>query len=162
VTSIGLAASIVISMGSVAWGFAEAGIVVFARWIIIFGVVWLFTQWRGLEWFSSLGLFVAILASVFGVWIGLMPGWMLSGSIFALLAWDLTDFRHRMQSIAIDDDARGMERRHIARIWLLSLVGLLLASISMLLRTHFTFAWGVLLVFVILLGLGQLVAWIRK
>ncbi len=159
---IALASSIIISMGSLAWGFAEAGLIGFARWILIFGAVWLFTQWRGWSWFSSPALFFAILASAFGVWFRFTPGWMFSASIFALFAWDMTDFRRRMFSIAADDNSRGMERRHIARISLLSLVGLLLASIAMLVRVKFTFEWGALLVFVILLGLGQLVGWLRK
>jgi hypothetical protein len=162
VTAIALASSIIISMGSIAWGFAEPGFGVFARWILIFGAVWLFTQWRGWGWFSSFGLFVAILASAIGIWFGFTPGWMFSGSIFALFAWDMTDFRRRMFFIAADDNARGMERRHIARMSMLSLIGLFLASIAMLLRVKFTFEWGALLVFVILLGLGQLVWWFGK
>jgi hypothetical protein len=32
----------------------------------------------------------------------------------------------------------------------------------MLLRVQFTFEWGALLVFLILLGLGQLVGWFRR
>ena len=159
---IALVSSIIISMGSLAWGFAEAGFVVFARWILVFCAVWLFTQWRGWGWFSSPGLFFAILASAFGLWFGFMPGWLFSGSIFALFAWDMTDFRRRMRSIAADDNARGLERRHIARISLLSLAGLFLASIAMFVRVKFTFEWGALLVFVILLGLSQLVGWFRK
>ena len=92
-TVIALAASIIISIGSLAMGFAVAGFVIFARWILIFGAVWLFTQWRSWSWFSSLGLFVSILLSAIGVWVGLPSGWMFSGSIFALCAWDMTDFR---------------------------------------------------------------------
>ncbi len=161
-TVIALASSIIIGIGSLAWGYTEMGFVVFARWILIFGAVWLFTAWRGWSWFSSLGLFFAILASALGLWFRFTPGWMFSGGIFALFAWDMTDFRRRMLSIAADDNARGMERRHIARISLLSLIGLFLASIAMIVHVKFTFEWSVLLVFVILLGLGQLVWWFRK
>jgi len=56
----------------------------------------------------------------------------------------------------------GIERRHLARVSLLSLVGMALASITMLLRVQFTFEWSVLLVIVALLGLGQLVGWFRR
>lgn len=161
-TVIALASSIVISMGSLAWGYSEAGFDVFVRWVLILGAVWLVTAWRGWSWLSSPALFFAVLASALGLWFGLTPGWMFSGGIFALFAWDMTDFRRRMQSVAADDNARAMERRHIARISLLSLIGLFLASIAMLVRVKFTFEWGALLVFVILLGLGQLVGWLRK
>ena len=161
-TVVALVSSIVISIGSLAWGYVEMGFDNFARWILIFGLVWLFTQWQDWEWFSSLGLFFIIMASAFGLWFGFTLGWMFSGAVFALFAWDMTDFRRRIHSMAADDDTRGMERRHIARISLLSLSGLLLASIAMLLRVEFTFEWGVLLVIVILLGLSQLVGWLRK
>jgi hypothetical protein len=162
VTLIALVSSIIISIGSLAWGYAGAGFDIFVRWIVIFGIVWLFTQWQGWDWFSSLGLFFVILLSAFGLWFGFAPGWMFSGAIFALFAWDMTDFRRRMRSSAADDDMRGMERRHIARVSLLSLAGLTLASITMLLRVEFTFEWGALLVLVVLVGLSQLVGWFRR
>jgi hypothetical protein len=162
VTVIALASSIIISIGSLAWGFAQAGFDSFVRWVVIFGLIWLFTQWRGWGWFSSLGLIFVVLASAFGLWFELAPGWMFAAAIFALFAWDMSDFRRRMRTIAADDDARGMERRHIARVSLLCLAGLFLASIAMLVRVQFTFEWGALLVIVILLGLSQLVSWFRK
>lgn len=161
-TVIALTSAIMISIGSLAWGYADAGLDIFARWILIFGAVWLFTIWRNWNWFSSPGFFFAVLASAFGVWFEVTPGWIFSGSIFALFAWDMTDFRQRMNSIAADDNARGLESRHIARISLLALAGLLLASIAMIVRVKFTFEWGALLVLVILFGLGQLVVWFRK
>ncbi len=52
--------------------------------------------------------------------------------------------------------------RHLARISLLAFVGLLLASITMFVRVHFTFEWGALLVIVFFLGLGQLVGWFYR
>lgn len=161
-TVIALVSSIIISIGSLAWGYIGAGFNNFANWILIFGLLWLFTQWRGWGWFSSLALFFVILMATIGLWFGFSPGWMFSAAIFALFAWDMTDFHNRMRLMAVDDNIRGMERRHIARVSILSFVGLLLASIAMFLRVQFTFEWGALLVLVILLGLSQLVTWFRK
>jgi hypothetical protein len=45
---------------------------------------------------------------------------------------------------------------------LLALGGMVIASITMILRVKFTIEWGALLVVVILIGLGQLVNWLRK
>lgn len=159
---IGLVSSIIISMGSLAWGYSEAGLDIFTRWVLIFGVVWLFTQWQGWRWFSALGLFIVILASAFGLWFGFSPGWMFSGAIFALFAWDMTEFRLRMRSMVRDAAMRGMERRHLARVSLLSLAGLFAVSIVMFVRGQFTFEWGALLVIAILLGLSQLAGWFGK
>lgn len=161
-TVIALVSSIIISIGSLAWGYSETGFDTFARWILVVGMAWLFTQWQGWDWFSSLVLFFVVLISAFGLWFGFNPGWMFSGAIFALFAWDMTDFRRRVRSMAVDDDSRGMERRHIARVSVLSLAGLFLATITMLVRVQFTFEWGALLVLVAVLGLSQLVSWFRR
>ena len=74
----------------------------------------------------------------------------------------MTDFRRRLHFMSIDDDVRGMERRHIARLSLLTFAGLLLVTITTLIQLNFTFEWGVFLVVVILLGLVQLVSWFRR
>ena len=161
-TVVALVSSIIISTGSFAWVFAEAGFVVFARWILIFGAVWLFSQWRNWGWFSSFGLFVAVFLSAIGIWLGFSLEWFFSGAIFALFAWDMTDFRQRMRVVAIDSNVRAMEYRRIARISLFSMIGLSIASIVMLVRRQFTIEWGILLVMVTLLGLGQLVVWFRR
>jgi hypothetical protein len=158
VTVIALVSSIIISAGSLAWGFAKAGFVIFARWILIFGAVWLFAQWRRWGWFSSLGLFFAVFVSVIGFWFGFSLEWLFSGTIFALLAWDMTDFRNRLRLMPKDDEMHGIERRHLARISLLALIGMALASTAMLVRAQFTFEWGILIVIVVLLGLGQWLA----
>lgn len=161
-TVTALVISIVFSIGSMAWGYAQAGFDPLARWLLILGIAWLFSQWRRWWWFSSLGLIVLIVVAAFGMWMGLTPGWMFAGGIFALVAWDLTDYRRRIRFAALDDDERGMERRHISRLTFLVLAGLFLSSIAMIMRLQFSLEWAILLVFVILLGLTQVVAWLRR
>ena len=105
-------------------------------------------------------MFFVILASAFGLWFEFTPGWLFAGAIFALFAWDMSDFRNRMRAIARDESAGGMERRHIARVSLLSLIGLFFASIVMFVRGQFNIEWGALLVIVTLFGIGQLAGWL--
>jgi hypothetical protein len=162
VTRVALISSILIGIGSLAWGYSEIGLDAVARWIIILGVVWLVALWNSARWFSSFALVLVILASAFGLWFRFAPGWMFSGGIFALAAWDLARFRQRLIFLPAREDKRGMERRHIARLGLLSLVGIFIASITMLLRAAFTNEWKVLLVIVIVLNLAQLIVWFRK
>ncbi|MDP1713581.1 MAG: hypothetical protein Q8L41_02455 [Anaerolineales bacterium] len=160
VAALGL--SIIISIASLAWGYAEAGFDAISTWIIFFGLLWLYLQWRGWNWFSSLGLLLAILAAMIGLWLNFMFEWIFSGAVFALFAWDLTDFRQKLHFMSSREDIKGMERRHIARLYMLTLAGLILTSIMLSMRAQFSFEWGILLGFVILLGLLQLPAWIRK
>jgi hypothetical protein len=162
VTVIALMLSVVLSTASLAWGYAETGFDPIARGFAVCGMIWLFSQWPRWWWFSSVGLFIAVLFAALGLWLDITPGWMFSGGIFALLAWDLTDFRRRIQFVAIDDDQRDLERRHIARLTLLALAGLGLSSIAMFMQVQFTFEWVILLVIVSMLGLTQLVSWIRR
>jgi hypothetical protein len=162
VTLIALLSSIVISSASLAWGFAQSGFISFSTWILILGAGWLFAVWQELNWYSSVALFLTTVAAAFGLWFGFIPGWMFAGGIFALFAWDMSDFRLRLRGMSKDDDTRGIERRHLLRVSLLALVGLVLASIAMLVRVQFTLEWSALLVVVALLGLGQLVGWLKR
>jgi len=162
VTLVALLSSIVISSVSLAWGFVQHGFTSFSVWILILGAGWLFAVWQGWEWYSSFALFISTIAAALGLWFGFTPGWMFAGGIFALVAWDMTDFRQRLRGMAKDDDTSGIERRHLARISLLAFIGMVFASVSMLVRVQFTFEWSALLVIVALLGLGQLVGWLRR
>ena len=160
VAALGL--SIFISIASLAMGYAQAGFEGISIWIVLFGSLWIFSQWRGWSWVSSLGLFSVMLAAMIGLWFDFIVGWMLSGAIFALFAWDMTDFRQKLKSMTSREDIKGMERRHIARLYVLALAGLILTSIMMSMRAQFSYAWNVLLGFVILLGLLQLLVWFRR
>ena len=161
-TLVALIFSIVISSASLAWGYTLSGFSSFSIWILLFGAGWLLAIWQRWNWYSTLALPVFTVLSALGLWFGFVPGWLFAGGIFALFAWDMAEFRLRLISMAKDDDTRGIERRHLARVSLLTLAGLALASITMLLRLQFTFEWIVFLAAVALLGLAQLVAWFRR
>ncbi|OGO39563.1 MAG: hypothetical protein A2Z03_09495 [Chloroflexi bacterium RBG_16_56_8] len=161
-TLVALIITIILSTGSLAWGYAQAGLDGLARWILIFGALWLIGLWRRLAWFSSWGLLAAVFTAGLGLWLEVSPGWLLAGSLFALLAWDLTEFRHRLSLAYFDDDLAGLERRHLLRLSLFALGGLTLASIAMIARLQFTFEWAVLLALVSALAITQLVRWLRN
>lgn len=161
-TSIALFVSILLSVGSLYWGYSSAGFEITSRWVLLAGVVWLLALWQRWNWFSSVVLFAFVLFSAFGLMFGCEFHWMLTGSVFALFAWDMTDFRRRLHLAVEDDDSRGLERRHLARLSLLTLAGLLLVSLALYTQVQFTFEWGVFLVIVIVVGLIQLAGWFRK
>jgi hypothetical protein len=162
VTLIALLSSIVISSASLAWGYAQSGFTSFSVWIIILGCGWLLAIWQRWNWYSSFALLVITILAALGLWFGFIPGWLFAGGVFALFAWDMAEFRLRLVVMPKDQNTRGVERRHLLRVSLLALAGMMLASVTMLLRWQFTFEWGALLVIVVLLGLGQLVGWFRK
>lgn len=158
-TLFALVLSIIISAVSLAWGFFSVGLISAALWILIFGAGWLLAVWKNWDWVSSLGLLLAVIAAALGLWLKLPPGWMFSAGLFALFAWDMNDFYRRLRLIVKNENTYKMERRHIAKVSLLALAGLLLASITMLIRAQFTAEWAALLVLITLLGLAQLLKW---
>jgi len=157
-----LFSSIVIATGSFAWGYFQAGFGGIWRWLIAFGVFWLFAMWMRWRWVSAAAVLLAVPFALFGLWLNFIAGWMFSGTIFALFAWDLTEFQRRMKFTPVREDIKGMERRHLARISFLALAGLLISSLLMFLRRQLTFDWGMLNLTVAVLGLLQIIAWVRR
>jgi hypothetical protein len=121
--------SIICSVSSFAWGYWQAGFEGFARWMIIFGIFWLVAQWQKWRWVSSVWVVCAVLIAIVSLWFNVTFGWMFSGALFALFAWDLTEFRQKIKLLPPREDARGMTRRHLLRIALLAGMGLLLAFV---------------------------------
>ena len=157
----GLYTSVILSAASLAWGFFP--LTSFVTWVCIVGAIWLLAIQQNWNWVSSAGLLLAVLAAGFGLFLKLSPGWMFAGGLFALLAWDLSDFRARLRLVVKNENTRKMEQRHLLRATLLLLAGLGLASVSMfLVRAAFTLEWAALLVLVTLLGLAQLAGWFKR
>ena len=154
--------SVLMGAGSLAFAYNIAGYQMLARYLLVFGGLWLFAIWQHWRWFSSIGIFILVALAGFGLWIELSPGWMIAGALGGLLAWDLTEFMRRLRFAARTDDLPGLERRHLARLTIVALIGVTLASIAMLVRLEFTFEWVVLLTLIAALGVTQLVAWLRR
>lgn len=154
---------IVLGTGSLAWGYLQVGLPVFARWIAAFGALWLIAVWRRWRWFSGLGLAFTFLAAAVGLWfLNFAPGWMFAGAIGGLIAWDLTYFRERLRFSGSDEEQDAMAGRHLVRVAVLALLGFLLASLAMAIKLQFSFQWALLLAVVAILGLTQLVTWFRR
>ncbi|MBE0668943.1 MAG: hypothetical protein IH588_00010 [Anaerolineales bacterium] len=161
-SGIAFVLGVVISTGSLAWGYASMGLETVPRWMIAFGVVWLFAYWRRWNWFSALALFLSMLFAIAGLWLQFPIGWMFASAIFALAAWDMAELRTKLNFLSPREDAKGFERRRVARVSLLMLVGLLVASIFILWWRQWNLEWGYFLLSVTLLGLTQVIAWFGK
>jgi len=148
-------------VGSLSYAYAGRGFDLVARVLLILGALWLFAGRQRWVWFSTVALLVSVSLAAFGLWIELPSGWMVTGALGALLAWDLTDFMRRLRFAPLMDDLPALERRHLTRLTIVTLVGVFLASIPMLVRLQFTFEWIMLLTLVAVLGITQLVSWLR-
>ncbi|MBI3168619.1 MAG: hypothetical protein HYZ22_09085 [Chloroflexi bacterium] len=120
---------IIVSTGSFTWGYWQAGYEEAARWIATFGVFWLAAHWRKWKWFFAPAVFLTLFLAVFGVWYEFVPGLMFNGAVFALFAWDLTEFRQKLKLLSPREDAKGMSRRHLVRVGFLAAGAVLIAFV---------------------------------
>ena len=154
--------SVFMGIGSLVYAYTGTGLDGVVRGLLILGALWLFTGWKRWTWFSIIAILLTVALAGFGLWIELSPGWMIAGALGGLQAWDLSDFMRRLQFVHFTDDKRGLERRHLTRVTIVALAGLLLASIAMLVRLEFTLEWMMLLALIGVLGVTQLVTWLRR
>ena len=155
--------SVVIGTGSLAYGYFQSGFSDAVPWIILVGIVWTLAYWRKYYWFSSLVLLLAVIAAGFGVWSEFPTMWMLFGALGSLLGWDLSDFTQRLRFAAPTDDIHGMERRHLARVGIVAVVGGVLAYLSAVLQIRrLAFEVAVGLILLAALGVTRLVVRLRK
>lgn len=162
-TVLALLISILVGTGSLAWGYAQVGLMQPERWILAFGACWILAVWRRWRWFAHVGLTFSFLAAALGLWfLNFPPGWMFAGAVCGLLAWDLTYFQYRQRFAASDAERRAVEARHLLRVAVVALLGFALASLAMVAKLQFHFEWAVLLAAVAALGLIQIIGWFRK
>lgn len=161
-TNIGLALSLIVGTGALAWAYSQAGLEAAARWLLIIGLFWLAAYWRRWKRVSAWGLFVLIGFAAYGLWIGLPSSLMILGALGGLMAWDLAEFSGRLRYAGPTDDVREMEQRHIGRLVIVAILGTLLAGLTAVVRVPLTFEVVLGLVLVSAIGLAQLIRWLQS
>lgn len=153
---------VLMGVGSLAFVYSGVGFDTLVRGLLTFGAFWLYAGWRRWTWVSVIGILSLVALAGFGLYIELSTGWMLAGALGGLLAWDLSEFIRRSYFAPESADLPGMQRRHLARLTIVAVIGVALASVSMAVRLEFTLESMMLLALVVVLGVTQLVGWIRR
>jgi hypothetical protein len=154
--------SIVVGVGSLARGYQAGGHAVSANWLLVLGLVWLFAETQRWRWFASLGFLACVAAAGYGLWLNLPSGWMLAGAMGALVAWDLSDFLHRLKSAAPEDEVSALTRRHLIRLAIVTAAGLVFSLVGMFVRLRLSFEWAAFLAILSALGVSLLVKRVRN
>ena len=129
--------------------------------IAVLGLLWLWGQVKW-GWIGSVGMLLAVIAAVAGIFLGLSVSPMTSAVMFAFIAWDLTDFHGRLKLAAEQDDVGNFERNHLTRLGLVLAAGWGAVLLTGNIRVRFTFEIAVLLVLVGIWGMSQLVGRLRR
>ncbi|NWG05986.1 MAG: hypothetical protein HXY35_04775 [Chloroflexi bacterium] len=163
VTVVAFVLSVLLGIGSLVIGYSQAGFADPVRWFVVLGFLWLAAHWQRWHWFSPVALLLAVAAAAYGVWKEFRTVWMILGALGGLLGWDLFDFARRLRYAAPTDDIRGMERRHLERVAVVVILGLVLALLSVYVRIQrLAFEVAVGLILLAALGLTRLVIGLRK
>ena len=162
---IPLFVSLLVGVASLVMGYGTAshaeGLSEPTRWMLAFGALWVFAQFKRWRWFAPIGLFAALAAAGCGLWLGVPTGWMLAGALGALFAWDLADFERRLHDSA-PEDAPALVRRHLMRLGMLAAAGLAYSLLRMLYWWKFSLEWVGYAAILSALGLVLLVGWMRR
>jgi len=154
--TIGLAA-IVLAMGYVVGGVWKVSPILLAT-----GALWWVGQKRHWNLFASVALVGFVVAAALGLWEGLPAGWMLVGVVAALSAWDLDYFARRLRSIERVEMQPALEQFHLRRLVSVNSLGLLLAGMALVVQYKFSFDVALVLGLVAVLGLSQMVNYLRR
>jgi hypothetical protein len=130
--------------------------------MVALGVVWAMQQHRGRAWASPAGLALAVIAAGAGFWAGVRAGWLLVGVVAALSAWDLDQFEQHLRGAGQVLGRPEMERRHLLRLALADTIGLTVAIVALQVQVHFTFFAALLLAALAVLGVSELIVYLRK
>lgn len=142
---------------------AGAGFGLQASWIglalaFIAGVLWLLILRRRIEWAASLPLFGFTALAVFGIAVGVGPGWILVSLAAALAAWDLDYFLRRVREVKDSSLAASMTAHHLRRLVGVIAVGVLVASGALFIQYRLTFGMAIIVSLLAVFVLTRLIS----
>jgi len=161
-TVFALIACIVLSTSSLAWGFSRAGLSQLSGWIL--------ASARCGSWpHGAAGVGSRTWASPSISWLRRwVSGSSISGPHGCLrgpclpprLGPDLVSGPAHF--CRTDDERRKVELRHLLRIAVLGILGIVFSSLAMVLQLRFSFDWIVFMAIVLALGISQIIRWFRS
>jgi hypothetical protein len=154
--TIGLAAILL------AMGYAVGGVWKVLPILLAVAALWWIGQRRHWNLVASVALLGFVVAAALGLWMGLPAGWMLAGVVAALSAWDLDHFARRLRRVERVEMQPALERLHLRRLTSVDSLGLLLAGMALVVQYKFSFDVALVLGLVAVLGLSQVVSYLRR
>jgi hypothetical protein len=138
-----------LATGPLAIGFAVAGLWWWWLGLILMGLLWGYADYRCWNWGSYLGFSGMMLAAGSGFLVGLPPLLLLPAASASLSAWDLGQFRQRLEAASFGPDTPALVRRHLLILLVVDLAGLGAAELALVVRLTVNL-WLVILVVLIL------------
>jgi hypothetical protein len=99
--------------------------------VAVVGGLWLLGVGRGWSWASGAGFVAYALVAAAALVQGGEVGWILPGLGMALACWDLDGLSQRMQDVERVEGRSNVVRGHLARLFAVEVVGMLLAAAAL-------------------------------
>ena len=137
--------SIGVATLAVAASYAAAGRWVPVTLIVGLGLLWSLSTWRLWPWFNGIGLVGLVGGAASGISFGLPTGWLLVGTVAALIAWDSHSLLIRLAQLDQSATDPWLLRGHFARLAIACGLGILLGGFALRLEITLTFGLAVFL-----------------
>ena len=147
---------IAMSVAALTWAFYAFNEIRFTQITLTLAFCWILGIFNRWERSSLLGAISFVIVAVVGLYRELPFGWMLSGALFAYLAYDLSKFmlRIRFATIGREDNIALITRVHLSRVALMTLLGLSISTAVLIWKSQLDLSWGVFLGTVLLWWIG--------
>ena len=151
-------------MGVLALAFAyqQADLSNYAWAVLVIGTFWTWGLLQFKKQIPRFGMILLTLLSVVALFNEIPFAWAFAGALSALLSYDLSNFYQRLRFASETEDTKLLQRVHLTRLGIITLLGLSLSTASMLWQAKFTFEWAIFLMLVGVWGISLLVGWVRK
>jgi hypothetical protein len=142
-------------------GYSLSSLWLWTPLIVVMGLLWLVGQWRDWDGWASVGLIFSVVVAAGGVWHSAAAGWLLGGTVAALIAWDLDHFSQHLKHAGHVENAAELKRTHLRRLLVVGSLGLLLAGVALSIQLELNFGWALLLGLLAILSLSWLIGFTR-
>lgn len=147
---------------ALAWGYYQADLPPYMWAALGIGALWTWGLAQRVKWIPGFGLTFTTLLAAAGLYQSLPFGWMFAAALSALMSYDLSNFSLRLRYAAKNEDTYILQRVHLTRLGIMTLLGLILSTIAMLWQAEFTFEWAIFLMLAGVWGISLLVGWLRQ
>ena len=153
--SIGLA-----TLG-LALGYSLSSLWLWTPLVVAMGLLWLVGQWRDWDSWASVGLIFFVVAAAGGVGHDAAAGWLLGGTVAALIAWDLDHFSQHLNHAGHVENAAELRRTHLRRLFVVASLGLLLGGVALSIQLELNLGWALFWGLLAILSLSWLIGFSR-
>jgi hypothetical protein len=157
-----LVAAVALATMMLATGYALAQVWWGVAAVLPIALLWLLGVWQEWRWVHGVGLVLFVAAAVIGLLLQVAPGWAIVATVAALTGWDLSRFRWLLTDVAWVNRMELLKRRYQQRLLVATVLGTVVAGLTVVIRLDFGFAVALLLGLVSVVGFSRAIGFLRR